>query len=331
MIEAKRILENMADVNRTKPKLAVVVPCYNEFEVLDETVSALRKVLETLLKSERIDSESYICLVDDGSADDTWSKICLNTEMYSDVRGLRLARNFGHQGAVLAGMMECDADAVVTIDADLQDDESKIVDMVENFRNGYEVVFGVRSDRQRDTIFKRGTAEWYYRILNALGVKVVFNHADYRLMSRKALLFLDQYSETNLFLRGVVPLVGLKSTTVQYARRERFAGESKYPLKKMLGFAWDGITSFSVVPLRVVSVLGICISFFAFMVSVWAFYQKIFAQTALPGWASTVIPMYFLGGVQILCIGVIGEYVGKIFMEAKRRPRYLIGEQRGEL
>lgn len=322
---------NAVVVNRLRPKLAVVVPCYNEFEVLDETVKALRRVLAVLLTSEKIDPSSYVCLVDDGSADGTWSKICANSERHADVRGLRLARNFGHQGAVLAGMMECDADAVVTIDADLQDDEMKIVEMVDHFRDGCDVVLGVRSDRVQDTIFKRGTAEWYYRILNALGVKVVFNHADYRLMSRKALKYLDQYTETNLFLRGIVPLVGLRSAIVEYSRRERFAGESKYPLKKMLGFAWEGITSFSIAPLRIVSILGICISFAAFMVSVWAFYQKVFAQTALPGWASTVIPMYFLGGVQILCIGVIGEYIGKIFMETKRRPRYLIGEQRGEL
>jgi glycosyltransferase involved in cell wall biosynthesis len=239
-------------------------------------------------------------------------------------RGIKLTRNFGHQGAVLAGMFECDADAVVTIDADLQDDERCIGAMLERYRNGMEVVLGVRENRASDPFLKRFSAESYYRILRWLGVAVTFNHADFRLMSRRAIGILKGYRETNLFLRGVVPLVGLNSCTVPYARRRRVAGESKYPLRKMLALAWEGITSFSITPLRIVAGLGALIALGALWVTVWAMYVRVFGTGYVPGWASTVVPMYFLGGVQILCLGVLGEYVGKIYMETKRRPRYIV-------
>lgn len=319
-----------ATADRLTPKLAIVVPCHNEQEVLPATVAALRTLLSRLRQQGIVDALSYLCFVDDGSTDKTWKMITDLCEQHADMVGLKLARNFGHQGAVLAGMLECDADAVVTIDADLQDDENGIAEMVEKYRLGCEVVLGVRSDRSSDTFFKRATAEGYYRVLRTMGVRIVFNHADYRLMSRRALLLLREYGESNLFLRGVVPLLGLRSEIVKYVRRERQAGESKYPLRKMLALAWEGITSFSIVPLRTVSLIGMLIAFGSFLVALWALYQKLFGGSALPGWASTVVPMYFLGGIQVLCLGVIGEYIGKVYMETKRRPRYLIDRTVGQ-
>jgi glycosyltransferase involved in cell wall biosynthesis len=296
----------------TDPVLAIVVPCHNEEEMLPVTAEALKSLLADLKTSGLAADSSYVCFIDDGSRDRTWERICELASTSSDFRGLKLSRNFGHQGAVLSGMLECNADAVVTIDADLQDDERCIVDMMRRYHDGCEVVLGVRSNRSSDSFFKRFSAELYYRLLQAVGVRIVFNHADYRLMSRRALSFLREYSEINLFLRGVVPLLGLKSAIVEYARRERFAGESKYPLRKMLALAWDGITSFSVSPLRTVSGLGVLISAAALAVTFWALYVRFLGTGAVPGWASTVLPIYFLGGIQILCLGILGEYVGKI-------------------
>jgi glycosyltransferase involved in cell wall biosynthesis len=313
----------------TDPVLAIVVPCHNEEEMLPVTAEALKSLLADLKTSGLAADSSYVCFIDDGSRDRTWERICELASTSSDFRGLKLSRNFGHQGAVLSGMLECNADAVVTIDADLQDDERCIVDMMRRYHDGCEVVLGVRSNRSSDSFFKRFSAELYYRLLQAVGVRIVFNHADYRLMSRRALSFLREYSEINLFLRGVVPLLGLKSAIVEYARRERFAGESKYPLRKMLALAWDGITSFSVSPLRTVSGLGVLISAAALAVTFWALYVRFLGTGAVPGWASTVLPIYFLGGIQILCLGILGEYVGKIYVETKRRPRYLIDSHAG--
>ena len=247
---------------------------------------------------------------------------------HNDVFGLKLARNIGHQRAVLAGLSECDGDALVTIDADLQDDESAIRDMLARFAEGYEVVLGVRADRSSDRWAKRFFAESYYRVLRMMGVETVFNHADYRLLSHRAAAALREFPEVNLYLRGLVTLVGFKWTTVQYARRIRAAGESKYPLRKMLSLAWEGITSFSVVPLRIVSMIGLVVSLASLAVTIWAVYVRLVGDF-VPGWASTVVPMYFLGGVQILCLGVIGEYIGKIYLETKRRPRYLIDRHLG--
>jgi glycosyltransferase involved in cell wall biosynthesis len=318
-----------ASKGRTDPILAIVVPCHNEEEMLPLTAQALQSLLADLRSGGLAAAASYVCFVDDGSRDRTWEKICELAANSTDFRGLKLSRNFGHEGAVLSGMLECEADAVVTIDADLQDDERCIIDMMRRYHEGCEVVLGVRSNRSSDSFFKRFSAEIYYRLLQAVGVRVVFNHADFRLMSRRALSFLREYSEINLFLRGVVPLLGLKSSIVEYARRERFAGESKYPLRKMLALAWDGITSFSVSPLRTVSGLGVLISAAALAVTFWAIYVRFFGTHAVPGWASTVLPIYFLGGIQILCLGVLGEYVGKIYVETKRRPRYLIDSHAG--
>ena len=303
------------------------MPCYNEQAVLPHTAQRMGPYLDDLVARGIVAAGSFVYFVDDGSADATWLQIAELARTDTRFRGLKLTRNFGHQGAVLAGMFEVDADVVVTIDADLQDDETCIERMVQAYRGGADIVYGVRDDRTSDTAFKRHTAESYYKILRWLGVNVVFNHADYRLMSRRALAIFARYRETNLFLRGVVPLIGLKSETVLYARRERFAGVSHYPLRKMLALAWQGITSFSVMPLRVVSALGALLAAGATVVGIWALSVRLFGSGAVPGWASTVIPMYFLGGVQLFFLGVLGEYLGKIYLEVKDRPRYLIEEK----
>jgi glycosyltransferase involved in cell wall biosynthesis len=311
------------------PVLAIVVPCFNEEEALPATAKALGTLLSDLRAAQRVAASSYVCFVDDGSRDATWSAIVKLADDSADFHGLRLSRNFGHQGAVLGGMLECDADIVVTIDADLQDDERCIDDMVTQYHSGCEVVLGVRSSRSSDSFGKRFTAQLYYRLLARMGVRVVFNHADYRLLSRRAVALLREYTEANLYLRGVIPLLGLRSSIVQYARRERVAGESKYPLRKMLALAWNGITSFSVSPLRLVSGIGVAISMAALVVTLWALFIRFLGKGVVPGWASTVLPIYFLGGVQILCLGIIGEYVGKIYLESKRRPRYHIEARAG--
>jgi len=312
---------------RPAPIIAIVVPCHNEQEVLRSSAKALCDLVNALVSEGDVSSESYVCFVDDGSTDDTWNIIDELSASSHHVRGLKLTRNFGHQGAVLAGMFECDADAIISIDADLQDDESRIRDMVKAYRDGYEIVLGVRDDRTSDTAFKRTTADGYYTALGWMGVDIVHNHADYRLMSRPAIEALRTFPETNLFLRGIVPLIGLPWTTVQYSRRIRVAGQSKYGLKKMLSLAWEGVTSLSVFPLRVVAAMGAIIAIGAIATGGWVLFVRFFVSGTVPGWASTVLPVYFLGGVQILCMGVIGEYVGKIYLETKRRPRYLTQER----
>jgi polyisoprenyl-phosphate glycosyltransferase len=309
--------------------LAIVVPCHNEQEVLESSAAVLVARLESLVAQGLATPSSYLCLVDDGSTDRTWAIIRALHAADPRIHGLRLTRNFGHQGAVLAGLMECEADAAVSIDADLQDDDACITEMMRKYREGFDIVLGVRDDRSSDSVFKRATAQAYYRLLHSFGVRVVFNHADYRLLSGRAIAELRRYPETQLFLRGIVPLLGFRTAIVGYARKPRTAGESKYPLRKMLALAWQGVTSFSVTPLRMVSALGLVISITAMGVSLWALGVKLISGAAVPGWASTVIPMYFLGGVQILCLGVIGEYIGKIYLESKRRPRYSIDAHLG--
>lgn len=311
--------------NSGAPRLTVIVPCYNEIECLEETASVLRALLASLAAERQIATESSICFVDDGSRDETWTMIARLANDHPEITGLKLSRNFGHQGAVLAGMLESSGDALVTIDADLQDDEGAIRDMIALYLNGYDVVLGVRKDRSADTWAKRFFAESYYRLLRAMGVRTVFNHADYRLMSRKAVEALRDFPEANLFLRGIINLIGFESTTVEYVRRERSKGTSKYPIRKMLSLAWEGITSFSVVPMRLVSMIGLAVALVSALVTLWAVYVRL-TGSYVPGWASTVVPMYFLGGVQILCLGIIGEYVGKIYLETKRRPRYLVDQ-----
>lgn len=294
-----------------------------------QTAQVLLARLAALQQEGLAADTSFLCLIDDGSTDDTWQLIHELHLADARVHGMRLTRNFGHQGAALAGMLECDADAVVTIDADLQDDDACIATMLAEYQRGHDIVLGVRDDRSSDGFAKRATAQGYYRLLRLLGVGVVFNHADYRLLSRRALVELRQYPEVNLFLRGIVPLLGLPTATVRYARRPRTAGETKYPPRKMLGLAWEGITSFSIAPLRLVSALGFVIALGSLAVTIWALLVKLTFGTAIPGWTSTVVPLYFLGGVQILCLGVIGEYIGKIYLESKRRPRYAVESRLG--
>jgi len=307
------------------PMIGVVVPCYHEEEVLPETAKRLSVLLEQLVEDKLIAMNSYVLFVDDGSKDRTWAIIESLHETNSRLRGLKLARNTGHQNALLAGLMTAkeDADAVISIDADLQDDIEAIREFVVQFRAGYEVVYGVRDDRSTDTRFKRGTAQIFYKLMSRLGVDIVYNHADYRLMSKRAVEYLAEYTEVNLFLRGIVPLIGLSSTQVRYKRYERFAGESKYPLRKMLGFAIDGITSFSVRPIRMVTATGFIFLALSIIVALYALIAKISGQ-AFPGWTSIVLSIWFVGGVQIMCIGLVGEYIGKIYKEVKRRPKFHI-------
>ncbi len=316
-------------VDAPAAQLAIVVPCFNEREVIPGAAKALLALLDTLREDGLVSPHSYLCFVDDGSTDDSWSVITGLHARNPCVRGLKLTRNFGHQGAVLAGLLDCDADAVVSLDADLQDDQTCIAAMVRQFAAGKDIVLGVRDDRSTDGWLKRVTAQNYYRLLRLIGINVVVDHADFRLLSRRAVAELRQYPETNLFLRGLVPLLGLPTGEVHYARRARSAGVTKYPTRRMLSLAWEGVTSFSVAPLRLVSALGFVIALGSLFVTLWALMVKFVAGNAVPGWASTVVPLYFLGGVQILCLGVIGEYVGKIYLESKRRPRYAIERRLG--
>ncbi|MBT9566870.1 MAG: glycosyltransferase family 2 protein [Thiobacillus sp.] len=304
--------------------LGIVVPCYNEEAVLPETAKRLLALLERLASTGLVTAASSVYFVDDGSKDKTWSLIEGMSQSDSRIHGIKLSRNQGHQNALIAGLFGAQGDVLVSIDADLQDDVDVIEEMVRKYVEGFEIVYGVRQSRGTDTRFKRGSAELYYWLLAKMGVDIVHNHADYRLMGRRALDALQGYSEVNLFLRGIVPLLGFRATTAYYDRSERFAGESKYPLRKMLALALDGITSFSVVPLRMISMLGFLVSLFSVLMIGWVLYGKMFTSYAIPGWASSIIPIYFLGGIQLLSIGVLGEYVAKIYLETKRRPRYLI-------
>lgn len=312
-------------IDTRKPaKLAIVVPCYNEEEVLPETIKQLSALLDEMMTMQLIDSGSHVCFVDDGSKDRTWAMICEYSNTNPQIKGIKLARNRGHQNALLAGLENAEGDVLVSIDADLQDDVSVIKAMMEEYHEGHDVVYGVRKARELDTRFKRITAEGYYHVLKRMGVNIVFNHADFRLMSRRAIEALKRYEEVNLFLRGIIPTIGFPSTNVEYDRAARFAGESKYPLRKMISLAVDGITSFSSVPLRLIAIMGMIIFLLSIVLSIWVLGTKLFTDNALPGWASSVLPMYLLGGIQLLSIGVLGEYVAKMYMETKKRPRYFI-------
>lgn len=306
--------------------LYIVVPCYKEEAVLPETSKRLRAKVESLQGQGKISAKSRIMFVNDGSKDRTWELIeQLHTEAPQFFSGVNLTRNRGHQNALLAGLMTAvqHADMVISMDADLQDDVDAVDAMVDAYHNGFDVVYGVRSSRQTDTFFKRFTAESFYRLMKALGVDIVFNHADYRLMSKRALEGLAQFGEVNLFLRGIVPQIGYPWTTVEYERHERFAGESKYPLKKMLSFAFDGITSFSVKPMRLILSLGVLVFSISLLMLLWALISKL-SGSAEAGWTSMIGSIWLIGGIQLLSMGVIGEYIGKIYSESKHRPRFLI-------
>jgi glycosyltransferase involved in cell wall biosynthesis len=304
--------------------LSIVVPCYNEQEALPETSRQLLALRTRLVAAGKITDESRLVLVDDGSRDRTWAMIEEYAASGLPVVGLKLSRNRGHQNALLAGLFAARGDAIVSVDADLQDDVNAIEAMVDHYRQGCDVVYGVRSSRQTDTAFKRLTARGFYWLMQRLGAQTVRDHADYRLMSRRAIEALREYGETNLYLRGIIPLLGFRSATVEYARQARIAGESKYPLRRMMSLALNAITSFSIVPLRLISAIGFLVFVASLFVLAWTLWVALFTDRALPGWASITLPIYFLGGIQLLSLGVIGEYLGKLYVEAKRRPRYVV-------
>ena len=310
---------------RSENTLYVVVPCYREEEVLPETSKRLREKLRALIAQGKISDRSRILFVNDGSKDRTWPII---EELHAKDRifsGVNLSRNRGHQNALLAGLMTAVqyADMMVSMDADLQDDIDAMDRMIDAYHEGYDVVYGVRSSRKTDSFFKRFTAESFYKLMKAMGVDIVFNHADYRLMSRRAVEGLTDFKEVNLFLRGIVPQIGYSWTTVEYERAKRFAGESKYPLKKMLSFAFDGITSFSVKPMRLILTLGAVIFGLSLVMLLWTLIRWI-AGATVSGWASLMCSIWMIGGIQLLALGVIGEYVGKVYSETKARPRFII-------
>jgi polyisoprenyl-phosphate glycosyltransferase len=304
--------------------LAVVMPCYNEEAVLPETCRRMMALLDRLATAGKISRDSRLYFVDDGSRDRTWEIVQNFVREGLPVVGIKLSCNRGHQNALLAGLFTAEGDAVVSIDSDLQDDVNAIETMLDRFHEGHEVVYGVRKRRTSDTFFKRFTAEGFYRLIAMLGAKTVFNHADYRLLSRRAIQSLQEFREINLFLRGIVPLLGYRSSIVEYDRDARFAGESKYPLRKMIALALEAVTSFSVVPLRMITFIGFLVFAFSAIMSGYVLWTRFFTNIAVPGWASTLLPVYFLGGVQILCLGIIGEYLGKLYAESKARPRFLI-------
>jgi glycosyltransferase involved in cell wall biosynthesis len=306
------------------PRVGIVIPCFNEEEVLPETIRRMEDLLERLISLKKISVESKIVFVDDGSKDRTWELIERYAAQSRFVSGIKLSRNRGHQNALIAGLFAAQGDALVSIDADLQDDIIAIEEMVDRFSDGAEIVYGVRKRRTTDTMFKRFSAESFYRLIAMLGAESVNNHADYRLLSRRVVECLRSYSEVNLFLRGIVPLIGFKSEIVYYDRASRFAGESKYPARKMIALALDAITSFSVAPLRIITFVGFIIFIASMLVTAWALWLRFFTNEAVPGWTSIVLPMYFLGGIQLFCIGILGEYLGKTYSEVKSRPRYFI-------
>jgi glycosyltransferase involved in cell wall biosynthesis len=310
-----------------KQILYIVIPCYNEEEVLHETTKRLKVKLNNLIDNNVISNKSKVLYVNDGSKDNTWpliKEISSNEKLFT---GLTLSRNRGHQNALVAGLLTAReyADVVISMDADLQDDINAIDEMLDKYYNGCDIVYGVRSSRKKDTFFKKVTAEGFYKFMSLMGVDIVFNHADYRLTSKRVLDNFADFKEVNLFLRGMFPLIGYKTDKVYYERAERFAGESKYPLKKMLNFAWDGITSFSVKPLRFICILGFLILFVSIIIMIYSLIQKIIGNT-VDGWTFLNISIWFIGGIQMLSLGVVGEYVGKMYNETKARPRYIISE-----
>ena len=317
---------------RNAVKAYIVVPCYNEEEVLNETCTRLLSLMESMRRINLVSVQSRIVFVDDGSRDATWQIITELEQDYPEVCGIKLAHNVGHQNALFGGLMTVrnDCDCAISIDADLQDDINAIPEMIKKYRDeSCEIVYGVRNKRETDTFFKRETALGFYKLMKLMGVDMVYNHADFRLMSRAALHALSQFEERNLFLRGMVPLIGFKSDKVYYDRGERFAGESKYPLKKMLSFAFDGITSFSINPIRLISALGVIACVISVIMAIYAIVQKILGHVNV-GWTSIMCSIWLIGGLQMLGIGLIGEYIGKMYKEVKRRPRFIVERYIGD-
>ncbi len=312
---------------KKKNVLYIVVPCYNEEEVLPITVEKIDKKITRLIKENKISKDSKVMFVNDGSKDKTWDMIIDISKRNKHFTGLSLSRNRGHQNALLAGLMRARelADIIISMDADLQDDINAIDDMIDKYYEGYDIVYGVRNSRKTDSFFKRTTAQMFYKLMNAMGAECTYNHADYRLTTKRVLDALSNYKEVNLFLRGLFHCVGFSSTVVYYKRKKRAAGESKYPLKKMLGLAWNGITSFSIKPLRMIFSIGLIVLFTSFVIMIYSLIRKITGNT-VDGWTFLSISIWFIGGVQTTCIGILGEYIGKIYEEAKGRPRYIIEE-----
>lgn len=310
------------------PVIGIIAPCHNEAAVLPEVFIRLHNALASMMAAGSVDQSSFIAFVDDGSSDGSWQLIEEAATAFAPIKGLKLASNVGHQKALFAGLITFmdDADALVSIDADLQDDVRAIEEMVAGFRSGHDVVYAVRRNRSSDTVFKRTTADWFYRMMKGMNANTVYNHADYRLCSKRVLQSLAQFGEVNLFLRGIIPSIGFKSTVVFYDRQPRFAGTSKYSLYKMLAFAWNGITSFSNFPLKLVTIIGFAVFIACLCMSGYAL-LSLYHNHVVPGWVSTVLPMYFLGGIQLFCVGILGEYIGKIYMEVKKRPRYFIDKR----
>ena len=309
--------------HRIPPKLTLVIPCFNEEQILPHSAAQISMAVENLDRQGRITQPS-IYFVDDGSADRTWQVIEELAASDPRIHGLKLSRNFGQQSAILSGLLTAPGDVLISMDADLQDNLESIAEMVDAYCAGAEVVYGIRDSRKTDSFFKRASAESYYRLLRAFGVKLMFNHADFRLLSRRVVEELRNFKESNLFLRGLIPQLGFPSALVYYHRQERTAGETKYPLGKMISLALNGIVSFTDIPLKTITVLGILVSLFSFGMAGWAIIVRFFNPAAVPGWASTVIPLYFLGGIQLLCLGVIGQYLAKLYAEVKARPRFII-------
>ncbi len=310
------------------PIIGIVSPCYNEELVLGETSLQLNKVIIDLIAQKHISEKSFVAFIDDGSNDKTWCLIEEKAKEFSHIKGLKLAKNVGHQNALLAGLLtfKDEANALISIDSDLQDDVSVIKDMILKFISGIDVVYGVRKERSTDTYFKRNTALLFYNLMKKMRVNIIHNHADYRLCSSRVLNALAEFKEVNLFIRGIIPTIGFNKDVVYYDRLERFAGESKYPFHKMAAFAWNGITSFSNYPLKLVTIIGFVIFCFCLIMTGYAL-LALYTGNVIPGWVSTVLPMYFLGGVQLFCLGIIGEYIGKIYSEVKQRPRYFIDKK----
>ena len=315
-----------------KPVLYIVIPVFNEQEVLPVTAPMFLQKINDLYIDGKISDNSRILFVNDGSRDDTWKIITELSQIDEHYCGISLSRNRGHQNALLAGLMEASekCDVSISVDCDGQDDIDAIDKMIDQYLDGCEIVYGVRSDRKTDTKFKRGTAQFFYKMMRAMGADIVYNHADYRLMSKRALKELANYKEVNLFLRGIVPMIGFKYSSVEYSRKERMAGKSKYPLKKMISFALDGITSLSVKPIRLITAFGFIVAAISLVGIVWSVITALIGSV-VAGWASTVSIICFLGGVQLLSLGVIGEYIGKIYLEVKDRPRYIIDKKTDEI
>ncbi len=309
----------------TSLKLSIVIPCFNEELVIDETSRRLLQLLETWVQDDFI-THYEIVYVNDGSRDSTLKKLRELADRNENIKVISFSNNFGHQAALTAGLYHASGDAVVSLDADLQDPPEVIEQMIQAYKSGSEIVYGVRRDRKEDTFLKRFTALTFYKLMKYMGVNCVYNHADFRLLSKKVLREFKRYEEINRFIRGMIPLLGFSHSIVEYDRENRYAGETKYPLKKMFAFAIEGITSFSNVPLRIASLLGFVIFFCTLLLSIWALVVKL-SKASVPGWASTVLPVYFLGGIQLIFFGVLGEYIGKIYMEVKKRPLFIIKEK----